>query len=96
MNREAIEQTLFSGYMTYWSRSRSSLWLKGESSGNRQRLISMRVDCDGDTLLCEVEPLGPACHTRRDTCFYLQVNNHDDNVAVECSPPTPGIHRSST
>jgi phosphoribosyl-AMP cyclohydrolase len=88
MNRKAIEKTLDSGYMTYWSRSRSSFWLKGETSGNRQRLVNMRVDCDGDTLLCDVEPAGPACHTDRETCFYLRVDNASEQVVLECSRPS--------
>lgn len=87
MNREAIELTLESGNMTYWSRSRSKLWQKGETSGHHQRLKSMRVDCDGDTLLCDVEQVGPACHTQRNTCFYLQVDRNNHSVMITRTPP---------
>lgn len=91
MNREAIDRTLASGDMTYWSRSRSQLWRKGETSGHHQRLISMRFDCDGDTLLCDVEQLGAACHTGRTTCFYLQMDNQSQKVVITDSPPKQDI-----
>lgn len=87
MNRDAIERTLASGDMTYWSRSRSQLWRKGETSGHHQRLKTMWIDCDGDTLLCDVEQLGPACHTGSRTCFYLQVETDADRVVVTGSAP---------
>lgn len=87
MNREAIERTLASGDMTYWSRSRSRLWRKGETSGHHQRLKTMRIDCDGDTLLCDVEQHGAACHTGRQTCFYLQVDALGISVLTTDSPP---------
>ena len=87
MNREAIDQTLTSGNMTYWSRSRSQLWRKGETSGHYQQLKTMRIDCDGDTLLCEVEQQGPACHTRRNTCFYLLVEAGSNSVKISVSRP---------
>lgn len=74
MNREALDITLQEGYMCYWSRSRNQLWRKGETSGNTQKLIELRIDCDGDCLLCLVEQTGPACHTGRSNCFYLGVN----------------------
>lgn len=74
MNRTAIEKTLATGRMTYWSRSRRALWVKGESSGHSQQLVTMRFDCDGDTLLCLVRQTGSACHTGRPNCFYLQAN----------------------
>lgn len=86
MNREAIDQTLSSGAMTYWSRSRAQFWRKGESSGNRQQLIEMRIDCDGDTILCLVRQHGPACHTGRPNCFYLQVDAVNQVVSVRGSP----------
>ncbi|MCS6908676.1 MAG: phosphoribosyl-AMP cyclohydrolase [Anaerolineales bacterium] len=70
MNRQALELTLRSGEMVFWSRSRQSLWHKGETSGNVQRLIALCVDCDADCLLALVEPSGPACHTGNPTCFY--------------------------
>lgn len=73
MNLASIEETLTTRQVCYWSRSRQSYWRKGESSGHRQQLISMRIDCDGDTLLLLVDQQGPACHTLRRNCFYLEV-----------------------
>ena len=71
MNAEALEQTLASGEVTYWSRSRQSLWRKGATSGNIQSLVNARLDCDGDTLLLQVKQHGEgACHTGRRTCFF--------------------------
>lgn len=69
LNREAQERTLETGYVTFWSRSRRCLWTKGESSGNRLRLIEIRPDCDGDALLIVAQPEGPTCHTGADSCF---------------------------
>ena len=73
MNRASIEQTLATGLVTYFSRSRQSLWQKGETSGNTQRLLSMQFDCDGDAILMQVDQTGPSCHTERPNCFYLNV-----------------------
>ena len=70
MNAESLKETVATGQVTYWSRSRQALWRKGETSGHRQRLKELRLDCDGDTLLLLVEQLGPACHTNRRSCFY--------------------------
>jgi phosphoribosyl-AMP cyclohydrolase len=70
MNRESLTLTLETGQMTYWSRSRSALWRKGESSGHVQTLKEMRLDCDGDAILALVEQIGPACHTGAPSCFY--------------------------
>lgn len=70
MNRQALEETLESGRVTYFSRSRQALWRKGETSGNTQKLLRMMLDCDGDTLLLEVDQQGPACHTGAETCFF--------------------------
>jgi phosphoribosyl-AMP cyclohydrolase / phosphoribosyl-ATP pyrophosphohydrolase len=70
MNREALDRTLESGEVHFWSRSRGELWRKGETSGNVQRLRSLRYDCDADALLALVEPAGPACHTGERTCFF--------------------------
>lgn len=70
MNAEALDQTLASGRVVYWSRSRARLWRKGESSGQVQRLVELRVDCDGDSLLLLVDQQGPACHTGRRSCFF--------------------------
>ncbi len=70
MNAEAVAKTLETGRVTYWSRSRSSFWVKGESSGHVQELVELRVDCDRDCLLALVRQTGPACHTNRRSCFY--------------------------
>ena len=69
MNAEALESTRTSGRVTFYSRSRKSLWTKGESSGNFLQLVSITADCDADTLLIQAKPLGPVCHTGTDTCF---------------------------
>ncbi|HKK52050.1 MAG TPA: bifunctional phosphoribosyl-AMP cyclohydrolase/phosphoribosyl-ATP diphosphatase HisIE [Myxococcota bacterium] len=68
-NREALEQTLETGFVHFWSRSRDELWKKGVTSGNTLELVSLHADCDGDTVLACVHPAGPACHTGDDTCF---------------------------
>ena len=70
MNREAVEETLATGRVCYWSRSRKGLWRKGETSGQQQRLKEFLIDCDGDTILVKVDQDGVACHTGRRTCFY--------------------------
>jgi len=88
MNREALEETLAQGQVCYWSRSRQALWRKGETSGQTQRLIEARLDCDGDTLLLQVEQTGPACHTGRKSCFYLKIEGEQIVVdrQVEINP----------
>jgi phosphoribosyl-AMP cyclohydrolase len=73
MNREAFLSTLETGQVTYWSRSRNSLWRKGESSGSTQKLMEISYDCDGDALLLKVEQMGVACHTGERTCFHRSV-----------------------
>jgi phosphoribosyl-AMP cyclohydrolase len=73
MTAESIARTLASGRVTYWSRSRQTFWTKGETSGNLQRLVELRVDCDRDCLLLLVDQTGPACHTNRRSCFYTAV-----------------------
>ena len=73
MNSESLAKTLESGETWFWSRSRQSLWHKGETSGNTQRVISISIDCDGDTLLVKVDPRGPACHTGEQTCFFSRL-----------------------
>lgn len=80
MNQEAINKTLKTRKMTYWSRSRNQFWIKGEASGHTQELVTMYIDCDGDTLLCLVKQTGPACHTGRPNCFYLQVDDEAKTV----------------
>lgn len=74
MSRQALEITLEEGYACYYSRSRRALWRKGETSGHVQRVREIRFDCDGDAVLLVVEQTGPACHTERPSCFYLQVD----------------------
>ncbi|TDJ47556.1 MAG: phosphoribosyl-AMP cyclohydrolase [Gemmatimonadetes bacterium] len=81
MNREALRETLQSGRVCYFSRSRRSLWRKGEASGNVQRLKELRFDCDGDVVLMKIDQTGPACHTGRASCFYLKVDG--DQVIVD-------------
>lgn len=72
MSRETLEQTLSSGHVTYWSRSRKKVWRKGEESGHTQRLVEAWIDCDGDVLLLKVDQIGSACHTGAPTCFFRQ------------------------
>lgn len=73
MNREAYEKTLQTGTMTYWSRSRNELWIKGMMSGHFQYVKELRIDCDRDTLLAKVEQTGAACHTGNHSCFYTVI-----------------------
>lgn len=75
MNTDSITETLTTGTVCYWSRSRSKLWRKGESSGQVQTLVDFRWDCDGDTLLLLVDQKGVACHTGRHNCFYMAVRD---------------------
>ena len=74
MNLESLQLTVETGNAVYWSRSRQRLWRKGEESGNFQKVISIRADCDGDVLLLEIEQVGGmACHTGRESCFFLEL-----------------------
>lgn len=73
MNKDALAKTLEIKEMVFWSRSRRELWHKGETSGNYQRLVELKYDCDADTLLAKVEVAGPACHTGSDSCFFNDV-----------------------
>lgn len=84
MNAEAVARTLETGRVTYWSRSRQSFWVKGETSGHVQKLVEMRVDCDRDTLLVLIEQTGPACHTNRRSCFFTALR---DGAEVEILRP---------
>ena len=84
MDRTAIERTLASGFAWYYSRSRQRHWQKGESSGHVQRLVEMRFDCDGDAILLRVRQQGPACHTNRESCFYLLVEG--EHIRVTGAP----------
>ncbi|MCB9946477.1 MAG: phosphoribosyl-AMP cyclohydrolase [Rhodospirillaceae bacterium] len=87
MNRDAVVETLTSGRVCYWSRSRRSLWRKGETSGHVQRLVELRFDCDSDAILLLVDQTGPACHTNRRSCFYSAVR--DGAVRVISDPVGP-------
>ena len=78
MNADAVTRTLETGSVTYWSRSRQSFWVKGETSGNRQELVEMRVDCDRDCLLLVIRQSGPACHTNRKSCFYTAIQSGEE------------------
>ncbi len=84
MNREAIEETLNTGRVCYFSRSRNTLWRKGESSGQVQLLKELRFDCDADTVLVSVDQTGPACHTGRRDCFYWKADAN--NVTIDKTP----------
>jgi phosphoribosyl-AMP cyclohydrolase len=90
MNREAVTRTLESGEVWYWSRSRGKLWRKGETSGQTQRLVELRVDCDGDAVLLLVEQKGVACHTGRRSCFFraLRDGRLTEIAEVEADPKT--------
>jgi phosphoribosyl-AMP cyclohydrolase len=84
MNQEAFDATLASGKATYYSRSRQTLWIKGETSGNVQRVKEIRIDCDDDTVLLKVEQLGgAACHTGHRSCFYKKLENGSIRVIGE-------------
>jgi phosphoribosyl-ATP pyrophosphohydrolase/phosphoribosyl-AMP cyclohydrolase len=82
-NREAVEATMRMGTTHLWSRSRTALWRKGETSGNTQRVVAIDVDCDGDALVYRVIPDGPACHTGNASCFYRNLWTADDASLIE-------------
>jgi len=86
LNAEALERTIESGEMHFWSRSREELWHKGETSGNVQRVRELRYDCDADALLALVEPAGPACHTGERTCFHRTLGGERALVEHEALP----------
>ncbi len=77
-NEEAVRKTLETGYATYFSRSRNTLWVKGETSGNRQKVVKVKIDCDGDSLLYLVKDYGVACHTGEESCFYRNIDLQKD------------------
>ncbi len=81
MNAEAWEETLRSGYAVYYSRSRGKLWRKGETSGHQQRIVEIRVDCDADTILLNVEQVGAACHEGYASCFFRSIDR-DGTAAI--------------
>jgi len=82
MNREAVQRTLESGRVTFWSRSRQTFWVKGETSGHTQNLKDMYVDCDQDCLLLKVEQVGPACHEGYRSCFFRRLSNTGDSTEL--------------
>ncbi|QJE72919.1 phosphoribosyl-AMP cyclohydrolase [Aerophototrophica crusticola] len=89
MNRDAVVETLETGRVCYWSRSRGGPWRKGESSGQVQTLVELRLDCDGDTLLLLVDQKGVACHTGRRNCFYRAARDGElVTIAEVAIPPT--------
>lgn len=83
MNHDALAATAREGYATFWSRSRSKLWRKGESSGHLQAVVEIRLDCDNDAVLLRVRQTGPACHTGRRNCFFQRL---EDGEWVEVAP----------
>ena len=80
MNKEALDKTLETGKATFWSRSRKELWTKGETSGNYQEVVAIDYDCDADTLLVQVLPKGPACHTGETSCFYRNLYTNEEKA----------------
>jgi phosphoribosyl-AMP cyclohydrolase len=84
MNEASLQETLKTGRVCYWSRSRQAYWRKGEESGQIQTLKELRFDCDGDAILLLVDQTGPACHTGRKSCFYVAV--HDDKAEILTNP----------
>ena len=89
MNRASLEETLVTGRVCYWSRSRNRLWRKGEESGHVQHLVELRTNCDGAALLALIDQTGPACHTNRQSCFYLKVEGKDVVVVTAPEPDRP-------
>jgi len=90
MNRDAVDETLRTGRVCYWSRSRGALWRKGETSDQIQLLVDFRIDCDGDTLLLLVDQTGVACHTGRRNCFFKAVRGDElvETARIEVDPGT--------
>jgi len=83
MNAESLTRTLQTGVVTYWSRSRQAFWAKGGTSGHIQRLIDLRIDCDRDCLLMQVDQTGPACHTNRRSCFYTALRGGEEEILTQ-------------
>lgn len=79
MNRAALEKTLRDGHVTFWTRSRQKLWTKGETSGNVLRFVSLRVNCNNDSLLVFARPVGATCHTGHPTCYYREVEREEQD-----------------
>ncbi|MBW7922483.1 MAG: phosphoribosyl-AMP cyclohydrolase [Rubellimicrobium sp.] len=89
MNRESVARTLETGLVTYWSRSRGEFWVKGATSGHRQHLVALRIDCDRDCLLALVRQEGPACHTGRRSCFFTELRDGVEIDLPEIQPRHP-------
>jgi phosphoribosyl-AMP cyclohydrolase len=87
MNADAVAQTLDTGRVTYWSRSRQAFWIKGETSGHTQELVEFRVDCDRDCLLLKIKQTGPACHTNRRSCFYTVIEDGAEKIVIAPEAP---------
>ena len=83
MNAQAVTQTLETGRVTYWSRSRQSFWIKGDTSGHVQELVELPIDCDRDCLLVKVHQTGAACHTGRRSCFYTLVEDGAERITLD-------------
>ena len=92
MNRAAIEETLRTGRVCYWSRSRKSLWRKGERSGQTQALVELRIDCDNDCLLLLVDQTGVACHTGRRSCFFTALRDGTPVIVSEVRVDPPKLY----
>ena len=92
MNRDAVAETLATGRVCYWSRSRARLWRKGESSGQVQRLVELRLDCDGDALLLQVDQTGVACHTGRRSCFFTALRDGRIETIAEVEVPPEKLY----
>ena len=92
MNRDALQETLATGRVCYWSRSRGNLWRKGETSGQVQRLVEMRVDCDNDCLLLLVDQTGVACHTGRRSCFFTAIRGGERKVIADVLMPPEKLY----
>jgi phosphoribosyl-AMP cyclohydrolase len=86
MNRQAVERTIETGRVTFWSRSRQQYWIKGETSGHVQHVKELYVDCDQDCLLVKVEQVGAACHEGYRTCFFRRINADGDALEVTAEP----------
>src|SRR3712207_2730818 len=82
MNAEALQRTLTSGQAWFWSRSRGELWHKGATSGHYLNVRAVRLDCDGDTLLVEADPIGPTCHTGAPSCFFMELTREEGGEDV--------------
>ena len=92
MNRDALRETLETGRVCYWSRSRGNLWRKGETSGQVQRLVEMRVDCDNDCLLLLVDQTGVACHTGRRSCFFTAIRGGERKIIADVLMPPEKLY----